>query len=215
MLSSGLGVFAKPPLEVGLNFLAHLYFADATPESRAANLMGDYVKGRIAEDWQPLLRDGVVLHRRIDGFTDSHPLVLQSAARLSARRRRFAGIILDICYDHYLCRHWDRFSEQPLDRFITDCYRQLNDYQGYLPESMQRPLRLMIEQDWLTAYADPEIIPKVLDRVASRLSQPQRMLGAGQEFLQHYGQLEQDFLMFFPQLQRFARKTDLGGPLSG
>ena len=192
-----------------MNFLAHLYFADATPESRVANLMGDYVKGRIAPDWQPLLRDGVILHRRIDGFTDAHPQVLRSAARLSARRRRFAGIILDICYDHYLCRHWHLFSEQPLDRFISDCYRQLNEYQGYLPASMQHPLRLMINQDWLTAYTDPEIIPKVLDRVASRLSKPQRMLGAGQEFIQNYEELEQDFLMFFPQLQQFVQQSNL------
>ncbi|MEH6650107.1 MAG: ACP phosphodiesterase [Motiliproteus sp.] len=187
-----------------MNFLAHLYFADATPESRVANLMGDYLKGRIAADWQPNLRDGVILHRRIDGYTDSHPLVLQSAARLSARRRRFAGIILDICYDHYLCRHWDRFSDQPLDRFIEDCYRQLSDYQGYLPESMQRPLRLLIEQDWLSTYADPDTICLVLDRVASRLSQPQRMLGAGEEFIRNYSLFERDFLSFYPQLCQFV-----------
>ncbi len=187
-----------------MNFLAHLYFADATPESRIGNLMGDYVKGRLAVDWQPSLRDGVVLHRQIDAFTDSHPIVLRSAARLSARRRRFAGIILDICYDHYLCIHWTRFCDQPLDHFIDDCYRQLRDYQGYLPESMQRPLKLMIEQDWLSAYAEVDSIPMVLDRVAGRLSQPQRMLGAGDEFSQQYQLFEQDFLDFFLQLQRFV-----------
>jgi acyl carrier protein phosphodiesterase len=169
-----------------------------------ANLMGDYVKGRLAADWQPLLRDGVVLHRQIDAFTDTNTTVLHSAARFSSRRRRFAGIILDICYDHYLCRHWDRFCDQPLDRFIDDCYRQLSTYQGYLPESMQRPLQLMVKQDWLSAYAEVDNISMVLDRVASRLSQPQRMLGAGEEFVEHYAVLEQDFLMFFPQLQRFV-----------
>lgn len=189
-----------------MNFLAHLLFADPTPESRIANLMGDHIKGRIAPDWQPLLRDGVILHRKIDAFTDSHPIVLQSCARLSPRRRRFAGIILDICFDHYLCRHWHRFNEQPLSCFVDDCYRQLSAYQGYMPDSMQRPLRAMIDQDWLSAYAERDNIALVLDRVALRLSQPERMLGAGEEFAGHYQLLEQDFLCFFPSLQSFVLK---------
>ncbi|MEH6470776.1 MAG: ACP phosphodiesterase [Halopseudomonas sp.] len=187
-----------------MNYLAHLLFAESTPESLMANLMGDFVKGRVAVDWQPSLRDGVLLHRQIDAFTDSHPLFLQSSARLSPQRRRFAGIIIDICYDHFLSRHWDAFHEQSRQQFIAQSYQFLQQYQGYMPDRMQRPLRLMIEQDWLSAYADADQIVLVLDRVAHRLSRPQRMLGSGEEFLHHYQAFEQDFLAFFPQLIKFV-----------
>ncbi len=169
-----------------------------------ANLMGDFVKGRLAADWHPALRDGVVLHRQIDAFTDSHSLFLQSAARFSPARRRCAGIILDICYDHFLSRHWGRFHDQPRQQFIQHCYLLLSQYQGYMPSDMQRPVRLMIEQNWLSAYASAEHIVQVLDRVASRLSRPQLMLGSGAEFLLHYAELEQNFLAFFPELMTFV-----------
>lgn len=188
-----------------MNYLAHLVLADPTPESLMANLMGDYIKGPIAPDWQPRLRDGVILHRRVDGYTDAHPIVRRSAARLSAHRRRCAGIILDICFDHFLSNHWSLFCAQPRPLFIADTYRQLQGYQGYMPAAMQRPIQRMIEQDWLSAYAEADNIGRVLDRVAQRLSQPQRMLGAGQEFIEQYAQLEQDFLIFFPQLIAFAK----------
>ncbi|WP_421862354.1 ACP phosphodiesterase [Motiliproteus sp.] len=183
-----------------MNYLAHLYFADPTPESMMANLMGDYIKGPLAPDWQPALRDGVVLHRKIDAFTDTHPLFLQASRRLSPARRRFAGVILDICFDHYLCQHWQRFCEQSLAQFISGSYQLLDQYEGYMPESMRLPVSKMIEQDWLGSYAAARQIPMVLDRVARRLRRPDRMLGAGEEFLVLYPELEQDFLGFFPQL---------------
>ena len=187
-----------------MNYLAHLLFAESTPESLMANLMGDFVKGRLAADWHPALRPGVLLHRQIDAFTDSNPVFLRSASRFSNRRRRFAGIILDICYDHFLSRHWDRFHDQPRSEFIAHCYQLLERYRGYQPETMQRPLRLMLDQDWLSAYADANKIVLVLDRVAHRLRRPEPMLGAGEEFLQHYSGLEQDFLDFFPELMTFV-----------
>lgn len=193
-----------------MNYLAHLVFAEPTSASLMANLMGDFVKGRLAADWHPALRDGVVLHRQIDAFTDSHALFLRSSARLSPARRRFAGIILDICYDHFLSRHWRRFHHQPRQQFIEHSYQLLNLYQGYMPSNMQRPVRLMIEQDWLSAYASADQIVLVLDRVASRLSRPQRMLGSGAEFLQLYAALEQDFLAFFPELVTFVESQKRG-----
>ena len=189
-----------------MNYLAHLYFAEPTPESMAANLMGDFVKGRLAPDWHPELREGVMLHRRIDGFTDSHPVFLRSAARLSRQRRRFAGIIIDIAYDHFLCRHWQHFHDVSRQQYIACCYTLLGRYQGFMPDPMRRLLDRLIPQDWLNAYAEREQISYVLDRVAHRLSRPELMLGAGEEFEACYAELEEDFLVFFPALIEFAEQ---------
>lgn len=185
-----------------MNYLAHLYFAEPTSESMAANLMGDFVKGRITEGWHPQLREGVLLHRRIDGYTDSHPKILECARMLSGRRRRYAGIILDICFDHYLCLHWQQFHPQPLDTFISDSYRLLQQYRGFMPEPMRQLLERMISQDWLGSYQDSRQIVRALDRVALRLRRPEPMRGAGEEFEQHYEVWQQCFLEFFPDLMR-------------
>jgi acyl carrier protein phosphodiesterase len=189
-----------------MNYLAHLFLADAGPDprSRVANLMGDFVRGPIDPAWPLWIQEGVRQHRRIDAYTDRHPMTLRSRQRLSPRRRRFAGIILDICYDHYLSVHWHRFTSRPREAFIGQCYRELEAHSVYLPAAMGAVVERMVAQDWLGAYQDPDAIIHSLDRVARRLSRPQRMLGAGEEFLQHYAELEQDFLRFFPDLRAWS-----------
>lgn len=193
-----------------MNYLAHLLLADDDAESRVANLLGDFAKGPLRDDWSAGLRAGVYRHRRIDAFTDSHPLFLRSRRRLSARRRRFGGIIIDVCYDHFLSVHWGCFCDRPKTAFIAEAYDQLQHYPGELPVKMTRMLEAMIAQDWLNAYGSEAAIGLTLDRIAQRLRRPGGMLGAGEEFVAHYADLEQDFLGFFPQLIHFVEhvKTD-------
>ena len=183
-----------------MNYLAHLYFAAPTADSRVGNLMGDFARGRINPDWPIALKEGVWLHRKIDVYTDSHADVLIAKSRFSAERRRIAGIIIDIAFDHFLCRHWSNYSKQPLAQFINDIYRDLSRYQGYLPEKMVRPLAMLVQQDWLSVYASVEGISLTLDRVSRRFIRPTNLFGSGEELRLHYDLLEQDFLRFFPDL---------------
>ncbi|OMH33689.1 ACP phosphodiesterase [Motiliproteus sp. MSK22-1] len=183
-----------------MNYLAHLYFAAATPESRIGNLMGDFARGALDPDWPVSLRNGVWLHRKIDVFTDAHPCLLQARRRISPERRRLAGIILDISFDHFLSRHWSQFSSQLKTDFIREVYRDLSRYRGYLPAKMERPLKMMVEQDWLSAYHSIDGVNRALDGVSRRFSRPTNLLGAGEEIEKNYADLEKDFLEYFPQL---------------
>ncbi|WP_207063553.1 ACP phosphodiesterase [Motiliproteus sp. SC1-56] len=187
-----------------MNFLAHLFLAEDNARARVANLMGDFVRGPINPGWPAWMRQGVELHRRIDAFTDQHPRVQRSRDRFSRRRRRYAGIVLDICFDHYLSVHWARFSDRSRKAFIHQCYDELRAYHEHLPAQMAKVTERLVAQDWLGAYADPQLIVHTLDRVARRLRRPEPMLGAGEEFLQRYAELEEDFLTFFPELCTWA-----------
>ena len=62
------------------------------------------------------------LHRLIDSFTDSHPIVRGSVARISEKYHWFSGIIIDIYYDHILAREWLRYSLETLDNFAARMY---------------------------------------------------------------------------------------------
>ncbi len=188
-----------------MNYLAHLIFAEPTPESRVGNLMGDFIRGRIPTEWPEPVRQGIWLHRRIDAWTDQHEVFVTSKGRISPARRRVAGIILDIAYDHFLSRHWQLFSPTPRSLFIAGVYRDLENYRGVLPERMQRPVQLMCQQDWLSCYHSIDETGRVLDRVARRFSRPTRLAGAGEEIRRAYPQLEADFLRFFPALIDYVR----------
>jgi len=97
-----------------MNFLAHLYLADPQPLGLLGSLMGDFVKGPLGGRYPEPITRGIMLHRRIDTFTDAHAVVRASRTRISPGRRRFAGIMIDVFYDHFLARDWARYCPEQL-----------------------------------------------------------------------------------------------------
>ena len=85
-----------------MNYLAHLFLSDGTPESLIGNLLGDFVKGSIENIYSLKIIEGIYLHRKIDSFTDSHPIFRSSKRLIGVDRRRFSGIMIDVFYDHFL-----------------------------------------------------------------------------------------------------------------
>lgn len=189
----------------GVNFLAHLHLGDSADEAfLVGNLAGDFVRGRINGSLPPSLADGIRLHRRVDSFSDAHPLTLRSRRRLSPERRRVAGVIVDLAYDHFLARHWSRFSPEPLTAFTRRAYATLYRQQRNLPPELRHLLAPMTDNDWLAGYAELPRVGRALDGVARRLSRPAALSGAVTEIRAHYSGLERDFLDFYPKLRQFA-----------
>ncbi|MGD8429923.1 MAG: ACP phosphodiesterase [Ectothiorhodospiraceae bacterium] len=187
-----------------MNFLAHLRVAGEDDTFRVGNLMGDFVKGRPEDRYREALARGVRLHRAVDSFSDAHPMHLRSRRRFRGPRRRVAGIAVDLAYDHYLARHWTRFSDEPLGQFTQRAYHALYRHHDELPERLQRLLPLMSGDDWLQSYVDLENVATALERMSRRLSRPNALAASTQEIRANYGALEADFLAFFPQLLEFT-----------
>jgi acyl carrier protein phosphodiesterase len=148
---------------------------------------------------------GIALHRRIDTFTDAHEVVHRSKARVSADRRRFAGIMVDMFYDHFLARDWGRYSAEPLAAFTRRAYALLERNHGLLPERLQRMAPYMIRGDWLGSYARVEAIGDSLDGMGRRMKRENRLAGSVEELETNYGDFARDFGEFFPELESFAR----------
>jgi acyl carrier protein phosphodiesterase len=193
-----------------MNYLAHLYLAEDSPQSLLGSMMGDFVKGAIGDRYPPKITRGIELHRKIDTYTDSHPITRASRNLYSPARRRFAGIIVDLCYDHLLYRHWSEFSDVKLDRFISRVYDILMTHRAMLPARLEAMLPVMIREDWLGSYRDLSGIEKTLNRLSKRVTNGDRLIGAIEEINLHYRHLEANFLIFFPDLIHFVQnRTDL------
>lgn len=194
-----------------MNYLAHALLAGPLATDRVGGVIGDFVKGLLTPGptWlTPELAAGVMLHRRIDSFADTQPAFQRSRTRASAARRRYAGIMVDMFYDHFLAVHWPRYSLQPLADFTADTYRLIRLHLPNAPDDVAAVLRRMADQDWLSSYHATDNIALALDRMAHhRLRQPNPLAGAGEELLQAYSALEMDFLEFFPQAQTFAAQV--------
>lgn len=190
-----------------MNFLAHAFLSRTTPDLLIGGLLGDFVKGAQAERFAPGVRAGIQLHRAIDRYTDAHATVRASCARISPVRRRFAAILVDVFYDHFLARHWPRFGDQPLADFTRTVYATLQPGMADYPPRLQKILPYMAADDWLASYAEIASVDAAVRGIARRFQRYPRaaVLADGtQELLDHYAALEQDFLIFFPQLMAFA-----------
>lgn len=178
-------------------------------DALAGAYLGDFVRGRVDDlvDLPVLTRQGITLHRKVDAFTDAHPIWRESADRLPSGLRRLAGIVIDIVYDHYLCRHWDRYSETPLPEFAQLCYGSLLSRTQFMEEDARRGVRRMQEQDWIQTYLEPEGIDLAFRRLSRRSRALVELPKATESFRNSYDELEQDFLAYYPKLIQFAEET--------
>ncbi|MCM8595020.1 acyl carrier protein phosphodiesterase [Accumulibacter sp.] len=187
-----------------VNYLAHALLAGADDDCRFGGIIGDFVKGPLAPAGlaEGVLR-GVVLHRKIDGFADGHPAFRRSRQRISGARRRYAGVIVDLFYDHFLAVFWSRYCATPLEAFAAEVYALLE--RRPLPGRLATIFPRMREEDWLTGYRRPEAVALALERIAEHRARPGNPLAAaGEELAREYQGLASDFLEFFPAVEEFA-----------
>ena len=194
-----------------MNFLAHLRLAGSRDEALLGGMLGDFVKGTPEGRFSAGVADGIRLHRAIDSFADGHAVTRASRGRISPARRRFAGVIVDVCYDHFLCRHWPRFYPEDLDTFARRVYGVLSANRPLLPERLTRVLPRMIAENWLAGYVHLERVGDALDRMTRRLTRGGAFLRSVEEIEASYAALEADFLAFFPDLVAFCAGWS-GGP---
>jgi acyl carrier protein phosphodiesterase len=187
-----------------MNFLGHLYLSPPDEDALLGSLLGDFVKGPIADRYPGPVARAIALHRRLDSFTDSHPAVKLSKSRISEKRRRYAGIMIDVFYDHFLARHWDEYHDEPLRMFAARVYDILQRRHQELPERLQRMAPSMARWDWFGSYAEVESIYGALNRISQRLRRDNPLFDSAEELLQHYADLETDFRVFLPDARDYA-----------
>ena len=184
-----------------MNYLAHLYLSEKSPESLLGNLMGDFIKGSINNrDYSKTIAKGIKLHRQVDTYTDSHEIFLRSKRIISPMNRRYAGMIIDVFYDHFLAKCWSDYSEQPLPEFAAEVYKVLEDYHQLLPERLQKIVPKIVAENWLMSYAEVEIIEEVLTRLSARIKRKNNLAMAAEDLRANYERLLSDFQQFFPEL---------------
>lgn len=187
-----------------MNYLAHLHLGGQRPGQLLGSLYGDFVKGLLQGQWPTDIEAGIRLHRQIDVYTDSHPVVLQAKQRFPSERRRYAGILVDLFFDHCLAAHWHDYADVPLQQFTTRVYQVLRD-EAELPGKLAQIAPRMAAQDWLGSYREFAVMEQVIAGMSRRLSRPEGLAGGLAELEQLYEPLLQDFREFYPVLQAFAQ----------
>ncbi|WP_434513732.1 ACP phosphodiesterase [Dechloromonas sp. ARDL1] len=189
-----------------MNFLAHAVLAGADPALIVGGVVGDWIKGPLPGPLPSDLARGVALHRAIDSHAETHPAFQRSRQRVAVDRRRYAGVLVDIFYDHLLARDWARLRPMPLERYCTEVYRHIDARLADLPEQARPAMNLMAREDWLRSYADLAGIADVLQRMARRARQPNPLAGGEQAFAADAAGFGEDFAHWFADAQDFVAR---------
>lgn len=188
-----------------MNFLAHLYLSGDNHKIMLGNFIGDFVKGRNAlEQFDPEIIRGIVLHRAIDEFTDSHPIVTVSKNRLRPKYRHYSGVIVDVFYDHFLARNWDTYHPELLPDFADKAYGVIQSHDPILPKEVKFMMPYMIKGNWLVNYARTEGIHRALSGMARRTPYESKMEQSVEDLKKNYAEFSQEFASFFPVLKKFV-----------
>lgn len=189
-----------------MNFLAHLYLSGDNDDLLLGNFVADMVKGRQIESFHSGVIKGIRLHRKIDSFTDSHPVVELSKMRLRNKYRLYSGVVVDMFYDHYLARNWQMYSCVPLVAFVDRGYALLLDNFSILPPRARNVLPQMISGNWLVNYASLESLQQHFEGMARRTPFNSGMEHAVEDLKKYYSEFETEFHTFFPELIGYVEK---------
>lgn len=184
-----------------MNFLAHIYLSGDNDLLKIGNFMADSVHGKRYLDYAEDLQKGILLHRFIDTFTDAHPIYRQSRRRLYEKYGHYAGVIMDIVYDHFLAKNWNTYSEINLEEYAAQFYKSLQDNFEFLTPKTQNLLPYMINQNWLVQYASLDGLETILFQMDHRTKNRVHMHEAIAEVQLYYSELEHEFTLFMVELK--------------
>ena len=187
-----------------MNLLAHAYLGFDDPELIAGQVAGDFVKGRDLSDYPEAIAHGIRMHRNLDAWTDRHPVFRRSCERFPRARRRVAGIVVDLVYDHSLARQWSFFCHTDLVEYAGFLYSNLEASEPDLPDRMKRFIRRSPQVGLFEGYRETEGLERAIRFVASRMKRSELFDGVLEEVGELLPQLDTDFAEFFPAAIRHA-----------
>lgn len=167
--------------------------------------MGDFVKGPLGDRFPKRISQGVMLHRKIDSYADRHPMFRKSRQQLAPEFGLYRGIMLDLFYDYFLVNHWQRFSDEPFNKYLDRSRRIIEKQRGELPPDLQRFLPVIFDE-LLPSYGTVSGIGRALTRFSRRLARPNPLAGSETELTRHHNSLEADFLAFTPEITAYSRQ---------
>ena len=193
-----------------MNFLAHIYLSGDNDLIKIGNFMADGIRGKHYEYLPTEVQKGIVLHRAIDTYTDAHPIFRQSTKRLHHRYHHYAGVIVDIFYDHFLAKNWSNYSNEQLEDYVKRFYDSLETHRDILTEKTVHLKPYMIEHNWLVNYQYKNSIARILTQMDHRTKDVSQMQYAIEELEIYYDEFEGEFTTFFADLIAHLRVKDTG-----
>lgn len=185
-----------------MNYLAHAFLARRDEGLMLGGLLGDHVRGlRALRKFPPPVRLGIRLHRFIDRTTDQSRPVKALLREFPRPFRRYAGIIVDVAFDHELARHWTDYADGSLEAFDRRIRDLLARHAELVPEPLARFMAYADQRGLFAAYREEQELLHSLAGVGRRLRRPNPLDRVGEIWPSVADDCAATFAEVFPQLQ--------------
>ena len=196
-----------------MNFLCHFHLAGDDTGLIIGGLLGDHIKGPLKGNWPADWEQGIKLHRHIDSLTDNHPAAKTFIETLPKHYRRFAPIMLDVCFDYCLAQQWSDYHPAPLPSFAQEVYQIFEQSSHALPQKAANHSARLAEFDVLSGSKDWALIARMLTAIDARFKKPtplteceatlkNRLNEIQSIFTEIYADLDQQLLNYRPSVIR-------------
>ena len=189
-----------------MNYLAHATLSFANPPVLVGNMISDYIKGKKKFDFPEDIQKGIMLHRMIDAYTDTHPATKAAVKIFKLAAGNYAPVFTDVVYDHFLAKDQNEFLAGKLETFAEETYSILNSYSYLLPEKFKAILPYMSSQNWLLNYRNATGIESSFNNIFKRAKYLEKNDEVFSCFNENYQVLQNCYNDFFPDVKNFARQ---------
>ena len=169
-------------------------------------MISDFVKGKKRFDYSEGIQQGIMLHRHMDNFTDSHPATKQAKEFLKPVAGLYAGAFIDVAYDHFLALDKNEFTDESLMQFSITVYTSLKKFNSIYPEKFAGMFPFMLQDNWLYNYRTLSGTEKSFAGLARRAKYLDESKMIFKCFEKNYEAIQQCYNDFFPALKAFAQK---------
>jgi acyl carrier protein phosphodiesterase len=186
-----------------MNHLAHFFLSNNNDDLAIGNFVADFITNKELPQYTEGVRNGIMLHREIDSFTDTHPKVKESTKRLHEFHHKYSPVIVDIYYDFLLGKNWDKFQRGPsvsLTHFTQNIYVLVKERENELPPNLRKNIHRMIADDWLMRYTTLDGLHEAFTRIEKAAAFPGNFGNAAKHLEEFMPAFDAEFLSFFPDL---------------
>ena len=187
-----------------MNYLAHIYLSGENDDIKIGNFIGDSVKGKKYMEYDADIQTGILLHRQIDSFTDSHPVFKASSRIFRSSYGKYSGVVTDIVFDHFLSTNSLYFNKKTLKQFARSFYILLMKKHKILPSKVKKFAPFFISKDRLSNYASISGIQEVLHTMSKYTSLPEQSSAGIKDLKKNYNILSSNFELFFEDVKDFS-----------
>jgi acyl carrier protein phosphodiesterase len=187
-----------------MNYLAHAFLSKNDKDLLIGNFIADHLRGNDFKAYPEKIIQGILLHRRIDTFTDVHPEFKKSKRLFYDGFEKYSGVLVDIYFDHLLAKNFEIHSNVTLKEFSKNVYSVYSDHHLLIPKSSVRFLEYVLQNNVYSSYADIKGIEQVLNHLSHRIKHKSQLDESVKLFLKNQEALETNFANFFRDvLQEF------------